>query len=398
MLEEYRSGLRAWIGVHLAARPSRELDTGGQRAVANGLYDAGFLHADWPAELGGRGLPTEAVAVFNEEMRDYLEFLPYLTVTVGICARTLADCASVGIVQRHVPRMLRGDEVWTQLLSEPGAGSDLSSISTRAVFADGRYVVNGQKVWTSSADQSDFALALVRTSAVGQGSGHAGISMLIVDLHSPGVSVRPIRQMTGESSFFEVFLDDVLVPAEALVGKEGWGWHVLSRMLFHERVALTAETSGPRMDPEVFGELLALARSRGVADVPQVRQALVEVLVREALGRSLAERLRSAVAAAPDVGPIGSLGKMHTASTARFAAETAMLIGGDASCAWPGDDEMAERISYMFLHFPMTGIAGGTSEIQRNIVAERLLGLPREPRGPARGLVGSRASDSQFIA
>ena len=181
------------------------------------------------------------------------------TVTVGICAATLLDAGTEEQKQRHLPAMLRGDEVWTQLLSEPGAGSDLGGVTTRATLDGDHFVLNGQKVWTSGAMEADYAAALVRTDA--SLPKYKGLSMVIVDMRSPGVEVRPLRQMTGESHFNEVFLDDVRVPRANLLGEYNGGWGVLNQMLLHERLALSAGTTAARMAPDTFDQLLALALS-----------------------------------------------------------------------------------------------------------------------------------------
>jgi alkylation response protein AidB-like acyl-CoA dehydrogenase len=278
--------------------------------------------------------------------------------------------------------MLRGDEAWAQLLSEPGAGSDLGGVTTRAVRDGADFVVNGQKVWTSAATESDYATALVRTDP--SQPKYQGLSMLIVDLSSPGVDIRPLRQMTGDAEFNEVFLDDVRVPVANLMGEYNGGWAVLNRMLFHERMAISAGTAGEGLTAaDAFQPLVALARTRGVDKDGAVRSRLADIYIDQQLLDFMGRRMRAAAEAGFDLGPVGSIGKVGTTRFARAAAEASVLIGGPDVLAWEAGDTESERWAHDLLWFPMTGIAGGTTEIQKNVIAERLLGLPREPRADA---------------
>ena len=374
----FRAELRAWFQANVD--PARRLACSAEdrRRTAAALFDAGFLHVTWPAAYGGRGLPPEYQTVFNEESGPFAWALTVSSVTVGICAATLLDWGSEDQKRRHLRRMLRGDEAWTQLLSEPGAGSDLAGITTRAVRDGDRFVLTGQKVWTSGAAESDYALALVRTDP--SVPKHRGLSMLVVDLHAPGVDIRPLRQMSGESHFNEVFLDDVHVPAESLCGGLNDGWRILNGMLAHERIALSAGTTGGRMDGDTFADLVSLARRHGRDVDPAVRRALADLYIDQRLLDLMGQRMRAAAAAGLNLGPVGSIGKIGIARSARASAEAAVLIGGQELLAWVDGDAEAERWVHDLLHFPMTAIAGGTTEIQKNTVAERVLGLPRESR------------------
>jgi alkylation response protein AidB-like acyl-CoA dehydrogenase len=228
-LAGFRDELRGWLGANVDPDRRASWTEEDRRRTTAGLFDAGLLHVTWPVAYGGRGLSPEYQTVFNEESAPYAWALVQSSVTVGICAATLLDWGSEEQKQRHLPRMLRGDEAWTQLLSEPGAGSDLAGITTRAIREDDAFVINGQKVWTSSARESDYALALVRTDP--EQPKYLGLSMLIVDLHAPGVDIRPLRQMSGESHFNEVFLDDVTVPAENLCGELSERAHEFARRI-----------------------------------------------------------------------------------------------------------------------------------------------------------------------
>jgi alkylation response protein AidB-like acyl-CoA dehydrogenase len=272
--------------------------------------------------------------------------------------------------------MLRGDEVWTQLLSEPGAGSDLGGVTTRAAVDGDHFVLNGQKVWTSAAGEADYAAALVRTDA--SLPKYKGLSMVIVDMTSRGVDIRPLRQMTGEAHFNEVFLDDVRIPKANLLGEYNGGWSVLNQMLLHERIALSAGTTGARLAPDTFDRLVALARTRGVDKDAAVRARLADIYIDEQLLDFMGRRMRAAAEAGLDMGPVGSIGKVGIARSARASAEAAVLVGGPDVLAWEQGDLASEHWAHELLFFPMTGIAGGTTEIQKNTIAERLLGLPRD--------------------
>jgi alkylation response protein AidB-like acyl-CoA dehydrogenase len=207
---------------------------------------------------------------------------------------------------------------------------------------------------------------------------YKGLSMVIVDMRSPGIDVRPLRQMTGETHFNEVFLDDVRVPRVNLLGDYNGGWGVLIAMLLHERIALSAGTTGARLAPDTFEQLVGLARKHGVDTDAVVRARLADIFIDEQLLDLMGRRMRAAAAAGLAMGPVGSLGKVGIARAARASAEVAMLVGGPDVLAWEQGDLESEHWAHELLFFPMTGIAGGTTEIQKNTIAERLLGLPRD--------------------
>ncbi|OBK63256.1 hypothetical protein A5653_25360 [Mycobacterium colombiense] len=375
--DQFRVAVREWFRANVDPQAEPTYTDEDKKRTTAAAYDAGLLHVTWPVEYGGRGLPPEYQTIFNEESAGHSWSLMYSAVTVGICAATLLDTGTEEQKRRHIPAMLRGDETWTQLLSEPGAGSDLGGAATRAIRDGDHFVLNGQKVWTSGAADSDFAAALVRTDA--SVTKYKGLSMVIVDMTSPGVDVRPLRQMTGDAHFNEVFLDDVRVPVSNLMGEYNSGWGVLNQMLTHERIALSAGTTGDNaFDPEKFQPLVALARARGVLTDPDVRTRLADIYIDKQLLDFMGRRMRAAAAAGLEMGPVGSIGKVGIARNARSSAEAAVFIGGPDVLAWEAGDSGSERWARDLLFFPMTGIAGGTTEIQKNTIAERLLGLPRE--------------------
>ena len=374
-LQFFRRRLVTWIAENLSALPPDTSTEDTRRETSRRMYDAGLLGLTWPPDLGGRGLTAEHQTVWNEAMREYQWALPYSAVTVGICAPVLRDFGTREQQTRHIPRMLRGDERWTQLLSEPGAGSDLASVSTSARPDGDDFLVTGQKVWTSAAMESDLALALVRTSR--EESRHAGLSMLIIDLGSPGVEIRPLREMTGESDFNEVFLDDVRVPHDRLVGELGEGWGVLMAMLGHERLALGAGTAGARMDADAFGRLVELSCRQGTTHDPHIAHALLDVYIEQRILDLNGIRIRRSIDVTDPRVPLGSIVKVGTASAAETAARANALVVGRPTIAGAQGDVAAQEAAHNLLSFPYMSIAGGTTEIQKNAIAERLLGLPR---------------------
>jgi alkylation response protein AidB-like acyl-CoA dehydrogenase len=395
-VNEFRAAVRDWFRANVEATAQPTYTDDDRKRTTALAFDAGLLHVTWPVEYGGRGLPAEYQSVFNEESASYSWALTNSSVTVGICAATLLDTGTADQKQRHLPAMLRGNEVWTQLLSEPGAGSDLGGVTTRATVDGDDLVLNGQKVWTSAAMEADYAAALVRTDA--SLPKYKGLSMVIVDMQSPGVDVRPLRQMTGETHFNEVFLDDVRVPRANLLGDYNGGWGLLNTMLLHERIALSAGTTGARLAPDTFEQLVALARKRGVDTDATVRARLADIFIDEQLLDLMGRRMRAAAAAGLSMGPVGSIGKVGIARSARASAEAAMLVGGPDVLAWEHGDLDSEHWAHELLFFPMTGIAGGTTEIQKNTIAERLLGLPRDRQAdrdtPFNQTAGTSARDN----
>ena len=378
-VDQFRERARAWLAEN-AARLAAAGDNARMQSSAHriAVYDAGFGGIAWPVEYGGLGLTAAHQEAFSEEVAKYPQLMVGDLVTGGICAPTLLDFGSEEQKRRYIPNMLRGDEAWTQLLSEPGAGSDLAGLQTRAVLDGDEWVVNGQKVWTSAAQVSDFAILIARSNP--DVPKHQGLSMFIVDLKAPGVTIRPLKQMTGNDEFNEVFLDDVRLPAGALVGAKDDGWRALLRMLMHERMAIGAGTSGARMGRDMFTTLRDLARERGVEQNAGVRASLLDVYVKERLLTWLGQRMRDGAASGKEPGPEGSIAKLLNAIVSRASSNAGMVIGGAGAQAWETSDRGAGDLAAACLQSPMTAIAGGTSEIQRNTIGERVLGLPKEPQ------------------
>jgi alkylation response protein AidB-like acyl-CoA dehydrogenase len=364
-----------------STRPGEARDPLNARRFRSALWDVGLLGITLDTAYGGQGLTNAHQGILEEEISRYA--LPPLgeVVTTGICAPTLVDFGTEAQKQRHLPAMLRGEELWTQLLSEPGAGSDLAAVQTTAVRDGDHYVVTGQKVWTSNASIADLALCIVRTRA--EVPKRRGISMLIIDLRVDGVTVRPLRQMNGDAHFSEVFLDGVRVPTDCLVGTENDGWRALTAMLSHERYALGAgvksRSGGKSWIRPMSESLLEVARRGGLTEEPRLRQELVKLITAERLIAYLGQKMRDERASGIPVGAKGSLTKLASAQLARQSASLGMTLAGASSQAWQAGESDGGAAAMILTTSPMFAIAGGTSEIQRNTIGERVLGLPREP-------------------
>ncbi|MBM3685128.1 MAG: dehydrogenase [Actinobacteria bacterium] len=339
------------------------------------LMDAGLGFITWPREAGGQGLTGRHLEIFNEEAAAYELPIGIYQIGHGMCAPTILEFGTPEQRATHLPDLLRGSRIWCQLYSEPGAGSDVASLQTRAVRDGDEYVVNGQKVWTSGAHYSDFGILIARTDP--EAPKHRGISMFIVDMRTAGIEFRPLRQITGEANFNEVFFTDARIPAANLLGTENDGWRLAVALLMNERVAIGAAGEGPSHGGSA--PLIRLARATGQIDDPVVRQGLADVYTRETIMRFIGLRIRAAQKAGRAPGPEGSLAKLAGAVLARRSSDLAIRIAGAAGQAWDSEEAAGSRWSMSVLSAPAHAIAGGTNEIQRGIIGERVLGLPKEP-------------------
>ncbi|WP_322767193.1 acyl-CoA dehydrogenase family protein [Frankia sp. Cr1] len=381
-MSSFRGRARQWLAVEAPRRgwiPSEAVaadELARSRDCQQALCAAGFGAITYPAEYGGAGLGVREQIEFNEEATAYSLPLSELVVGLGVCAPTLLALGTDRQKARYLPPLLRADEIWCQLFSEPGAGSDLASLSTRAAgSAASGWTVNGQKVWTSGAQHADFGLLLARTDPQAA-SKHAGLTMFLLDMAAPGITVRPLRQIDGTAHFNEVFFDDVHVPPQNLVGTVNRGWAAALVSLMSERVSLgtTRATAGLVPDAET---LIAAARRRGVATDPVLRAELVDIVIRERVLAYVGKRINAAVLAGREPGPEGSIAKLLDSDLLRRAATVGARIHGPATTAWDPASAGDSTWSRAVLFAPGMRIAGGTDEIQKNTLAERTLGLPR---------------------
>jgi alkylation response protein AidB-like acyl-CoA dehydrogenase len=382
-LNDFRNRARAWLGANAPRRSDdeatgvgRRWDLGLARAFQAKLHDAGLAGIAWPTAYGGQGMTPAEQRAFDEEARDFDLPGEFFSIGMGMCGPTILDLGTEEQKVRYIRPLLRGEEVWCQLFSEPGAGSDVASLQTRAVKDGDAWLVSGQKVWTSVARYADFGALIARTDP--DRPKHDGITMFVVDMHAPGVTVRPLRDMTGGATFNEVFFDGVQVPDRNVVGDVNGGWAASIRMLMHERVSIGGSTR-PRRGA-TFSSLSELARSRGMDGDPVVRQRLAELYVRERAVHLFGTRLAQEARLGRNPGSRGSVGKLAGAELARFSAGIAAeLLVGDA-IAWDSTDREAARWAAALLAAPAAAIAGGSNEVQRNVIGERVLGLPKEPQ------------------
>jgi alkylation response protein AidB-like acyl-CoA dehydrogenase len=342
------------------------------------LADHGWAGIAWPVEHGGRGGTPRQQAIFEEEQADFAVPASVFVQGIGMAGPTLIAHGTDAQRTRFLRPMLRGEEIWCQLFSEPGAGSDLASLSTRADRDGDDYVVNGQKVWTSSAQFSDWGILLARTDL--DVPRHRGITYFVVDMRTPGIEVRPLRQITGVAHFNEVFLTDVRVPAGNVVGDVGGGWAVAMTTLTNERSAIGGGRSGG-----ATGELLQLLRTTSSPPSPPpadpvLRQRVVRAYTHGRILTYLGWRARTAADQGRAPGPETSVIKLAHSLHQAELGEVGLAVLGAAALELDYAALGASPWQVRFLAQWASRIGGGTEQVQRNIVAERILGLPREPR------------------
>ena len=382
----FRSECRAWLRANLPweygqGLPPRFDDLAEEvahlRSWQQRLADAGWVGVTWPVEFGGRDAGPLDHYIVQEELARARA--PELVGRIGInlVGPTLLAHGTLPQKQRWLPKILRADEMWCQVFSEPEAGSDLASLRTNARRADGGWRVNGQKVWTSYAQFADWGLLLARTDMTAP--KHKGISAMAIDMRQPGVVVRPLRQITDENDFNEVFFDDAFVADDDLIGSENEGWRVSSSTLTHER------GTNPRqlvIHAQLLEELLRLAVDQQRYDDHRLQQRLAEAYVEVRVFQLHNWRSLSRLQNGRELGPEGSALKLYWSEMSKRLHDTAMAVLGDRSPLWweananPGNG----RWQRSWLYYQAASIFAGTNEIQRTIIGERVLGLPREAR------------------
>lgn len=384
-LDGFREHVRRWLPGNLPrtgerSRPGEPLDERAprHRELQRRLWDAHLAGIRYPREYGGLGLSREHQAAFLQEAAGY-ELPTVFSVTHAIIMATLLDFGTPEQCARHIPVALRGDAIWVQLLSEPSGGSDMAGALTRAVPDGDDFVVNGAKTWSTSAHVADYGLLLARTDR--EVPKHRGLSMFVVPFRAPGVTVNPIRLATGESDFCEEFFDDVIVPADDLVGALHDGWSVASRLLFHERSMVGDNgMNDSRYTPvrrEGTDPLVELVRRLDIGADPQVRQLLGEALTLATLKQPVVDHISAGLASGRLPGPGASLLKLLSSRGGYRRLELALQIAGPEGVVW--DDDEQEPAGVAWLGARGHSIAGGTDEMQLNQISERVLGLPREP-------------------
>lgn len=391
-IDAFRARARQWLAENVEPRAATIEGAAlveRSAALQAKLFDAGFAGIAFPREYGGAGLTLEHQQVFAQEAAGYdMPTATIYMVSIGMLAPTLFDNGSEELKRRHLPRMLRGDEIWIQLLSEPSGGSDMAGALTRATRDGDTWVISGSKMWSSGAMTADYGMCLARTDW--DAPKHRGLSMFAIPLQgTPGLTIDPIREVNGNAEFCQEFFDDVVIPAGNLIGEENSGWGVAQSLLFHERnategvgygvgvIAVDAQEGETPLGPTV-NELIRLARARGVSGDGAVRQLIGEAYVQSVVTAAISERVMTGMRVGAFEGQWGSLLKLGMGVDVPRLAEIAVAVAGDDGVIWAGDDDHADPGRFL-LSCRGVAIAGGSNEIQRNIVSERLLGLPREP-------------------
>jgi alkylation response protein AidB-like acyl-CoA dehydrogenase len=371
--EAYRHELRAWLAEHLTERylglefsgaPTEDW-LGRMREWNALLADAGHAAPSWPARWGGRDAGALEQLAHAEEMAAVGAPGPVNSVGIPNIAPAIMSFGTPEQQERLLRPLLRGEEIWCQGFSEPDAGSDLASLRCAATIDGDQYVVNGQKIWTTLASVADWCELIVRTDP-DAAKKHAGITALLVDMRTPGIDVRPLRNMTGSAEFCEVFFDDVRVPVTARLGDENAGWRVATATLANERGGVAVLQL--QLRKRIAG-LIDDAQAAGRTSDPRVRDRLALVWSSGELLRFLADRSIGRAAAGDPPGPESSIIKIAWSNTGQLLAEVAFEVLGMGALSGPWVDKLASARAM--------SIAGGTTEVNRNIVAERVLGLPR---------------------
>jgi alkylation response protein AidB-like acyl-CoA dehydrogenase len=369
----FRSEVQAWLADNLTddlrgSRFGERRFEDASREWSRKLFEAGYAGLTWPKEYGGAGEPYSYQAILLEESAR-AEAPPHIGVIgLGMAGPTIIAYGTEEQKQRHLPKILSAEEIWCQGFSEPGAGSDLASVRARADQRDGHFVVNGQKVWSSFAHIADWCILVTRSDP--DSERHAGLTYMIVDMHSPGIEVRPLRQLTGQAEFNEIFFTDVEVPVENVLGAIGDGWAVAMTTLLHERGTLGFALTGV-LDAAVR-KLVTLARERNVDDPLLLDRIAEEWIELQALKftnyRALTSLMKTGIP-----GPEGSISKLHWSESNQRLTKLGLEVLGEDAQVIEGDGDW----QYLQLRSRGNTIEAGTSEILRSIVAERVLGLPR---------------------
>ena len=400
--EDLRDMTRRWLQEHLPAGWMEAMDAGDAATVATlrsrldysqwciEFGEAGYATPTWPAEYGaGLSLSPGDARFVNEVLNQYKVPRPYNIIGIGMGGPTVMAWGTEEMKHRLLRPLACNQEIWCQLFSEPGAGSDVAGLATRAVRDGDEWIVNGQKVWTTVAHLSKWGMLLCRTNP--DIPKHGGLSYFVVDMEQPGVEVRPLVQITGDAEFNEVFFNDARVRNDWMLGREGDGWKVAITTLMNERVSLSGAGSigGDAVGGSAIDRLLE--RHQGITD-PLARQRLADAYIESRLIRLNNQRAGDKRKSGAEAGPEGSITKLQQAEFNKKLQKLALDLEGAGGVAWEGDnlskttragrsiqvDEDA-TVAFGFLRAQANTIEGGTSDIMRNILGERVLGLPKDP-------------------
>ena len=378
----FREEARAWLQDNVpSATELQGLDPIDQAKLwQKRKYDAGWACIRWPKEYGGRGATAVEQVIWNQEEAKHPNLPGALfSIGQGMAAPTLMAWAKEEHKRRYLPKLASGEEIWCQLFSEPAGGSDLAALRTRAEKDSGDWVLNGQKIWTSGDHYSDYGIIVVRTDPTVP--KHKGLSYFFLNMKSPGVETKPIKQLSGDANFNEVYFTDVRIPDDQRLGAVGQGWQVSLTTLMNERAAIGGGSAGGD-----FKALLRLAQTVTIDDKPAIENPAVRAKLanwhcKRAGLKYTGYRSLSALSRGETPGPENSIGKLVAAPMTQDIASFAMDLIETSGAVWDEDySPDAGLFQAMFMAIPGFRIAGGTDEIMANIIAERVLGLPQEPR------------------
>ncbi|MEN9805340.1 MAG: hypothetical protein RIS41_2187 [Actinomycetota bacterium] len=374
--EAFRAKVREFLSQNATGseRGVNSIATG--REFQQKLAAAGLAGLTYAAEYGGAGLTKAHERIYREEYANFPDMTFELVISHGMCLPVLNQFGTEEQKKQFMPDNIAGRTMWCQMFSEPGAGSDVASLQTKAELDGDEWVINGQKVWTTLAHVCEYGVIIARTNP--DAPKHAGISMFIIDMKAPGVEIRPIHQIDGGKHFNEIFLTDVRIPKSWLLGELNNGWNQATAMLMFERVAIgTGSTSG--VTHTLTDGLIEIAKKNGKIADPVMRQELMKLYSEETTKSLVAMRTRAEMKAGRVPGPGGSLGKLHGSRISWMMRPLISRLIGPETDAWEGSSSRGEAWSKRLLNSFQSGIAGGTDEIQKNIIGDRVLGLPREP-------------------
>jgi alkylation response protein AidB-like acyl-CoA dehydrogenase len=393
--EDYREQARAWMEANLERRAAAKGETRSpmlgtstdktpegiapERRLQRRLYDAGYAGITWPVAYGGQGLGPAHQRAFDEAARDFV--LPDFGIvggtTFGVCAPTMLAHASPAFLERHIPKILAGEELFAQFFSDPEAGSDLAGVRTQAVRDGERWILNGSKIWSSGAYYADYGMCLARTDW--NVPKHRGLTWFAVPTTAQGVTVRRIRQINGNAEFCQEFFDDVELTDDDVIGPVNGGWTVTHTMLFYERGGGGA-VGRMTIRGGIAPDLVELASIAGRLDDPLVRDLIARAHVDDLVRDAFQARLGGLMAANPALAAsLASYGKLATGTFDPIRANLAMQVGSLHALVWDRSPSPGGDAATGLLNSRIQSIAGGSNEMQRNSIGERVLGLPREP-------------------
>ncbi|MFT6753775.1 MAG: acyl-CoA dehydrogenase [Kiritimatiellia bacterium] len=390
--KKFREEVRAWIAAEAPTYLFESLSTSGFGATKTGEYDpmveakqwqkkkaeAGWACIGWPKAFGGRGATPMQSVIWSQEEGIYGKLSGTFIIGQGMCAPTMMTYASEDQNKRYIPKLASGEEVWCQLFSEPQSGSDLAGLRTRAVQDGDDWIINGQKIWTSGAQHSDFGILITRTDP--EAPKHRGLTMFFLDMKSEGVLIKPIKQANGDSGFNEVYFDNVRIPGAQRLGEVGGGWQVSLTTLMNERLAIGGSIATGFPEIKALVDSLPLGNGKAIDD-PAVRSKLADWYAKSAGLKNTSTRALTALSKGEVPGPENSIGKLVAGTMMQDIAKYALdLQGMGGAIVDPAIAHSAANLQAMLLRSPAVRIEGGTDQILRNIIAERVLGLPEEPR------------------